>query len=72
MARAPGPLGSTLSALRDATISLELDHAFTVAGELANPNPNPNPNPSPNHKRTAYTGEHAPPLTLTLTITPTR
>mmetsp|Transcript_32108 Transcript_32108/g.75822 ORF Transcript_32108/g.75822 Transcript_32108/m.75822 type:complete len:317 (-) Transcript_32108:11-961(-) len=33
LARAPGPLGSTLSALRDATISLELDHAFTVAGD---------------------------------------
>ena len=47
LARAPGPLGSTLSALRDATISLELDHAFTVAGELANPNPNPSPNPNP-------------------------
>jgi len=33
LARAPGPLGSTLSALRDATISLELDHVFTVAGD---------------------------------------
>lgn len=33
LARAPGPLGGTLTALRDATISLELDHVFTVAGD---------------------------------------
>ena len=33
LAGAPGPLGNTLSALREATISLELDHAFSVAGD---------------------------------------
>ena len=36
LARAPGPLGNTLSALREATISLELDHAFSVAGDGSN------------------------------------
>lgn len=36
LAGAPGPLGNTLSALREATISLELDHAFSVAGDGSN------------------------------------
>ena len=33
LANAPGPLGGTLGALRDATVSLELDHAFSVPGD---------------------------------------
>ena len=33
LAAAPGPLGSLLTALQQATVRLELDHAFSVEGD---------------------------------------